>query len=158
HLESDPYHVPKSRQYYGHFQDAYFREGRGNCQPTVSALLRRIAVLESALFGRSSSHASAGLSLRDAAARRIQAQFRIFLLRRSRTLRHLKDLASVKSSLGVLRSSVSENPQFDFQVVLRRASNLQLRLDAIEGVDPMIRNGKTALSRDLDKFLDFLDA
>ncbi|KAL8038557.1 hypothetical protein ABFX02_11G115600 [Erythranthe guttata] len=35
--------------------------------------------------------------------------------------------------------------------------DLLLKLDTIKGGDPMIRNGKTSVSRDLNKFFDFID-
>ncbi|KAG8384639.1 hypothetical protein BUALT_Bualt04G0138800 [Buddleja alternifolia] len=128
-----------------------FQEERPN-HPTVSSLLRRIAALESALGRRSSS-----TSLRDAAARTIQTYFRAFLLRRSRTLRQLKDLAFIKSKLSALKSSVSEQTHFDYDVVYRRAMDLLRRLDSIQGGDPMIRDGKSSIRRELNNFFDFID-
>ncbi|CAH9092553.1 unnamed protein product [Cuscuta epithymum] len=119
-------------------------------QPVVSSLLRRIATLESSLRRRSvSSH-----SLRDAAARTIQAQFRAFLVRRSRTLRQLKQLASIKSAFNVLKSSASDsNPQ----AVILKANRLLLKLDSIQGSDPMIRDGKKSISRELVKLIELID-
>ncbi|KAI3462896.1 hypothetical protein Pfo_019559 [Paulownia fortunei] len=148
-------HLPNLPQYHERFQEHYFEEGR-QTYPTVSSLLRRIAALESALRRRS-SHSSSSQSLRDAAARTIQTHFRAFLLRRSITLRQLKYLASIKSTLGFLKSSVSEKTHFDYDVMYHKAVNLLLKLDTIQGGDPMIRNGKSSLSRELNKFLDFID-
>ncbi|KAK6152613.1 hypothetical protein DH2020_012252 [Rehmannia glutinosa] len=152
HLYSDTSQIPNSHRYHDHFQEHYFDDTR-RTHPTVSSLLRRIAALESALHRRRSS----SQSLRDAAARTIQTQFRAFLLRRSITLRHLKDLASIKSTLGFLKSSVSEKTHFDYDVVCHEAMNLLLKLDTIQDGDPMVRNGKSCLSRELNKFLDFID-
>lgn len=78
-------------------------------------------------------------------------------MRRSITLRHLKDLASIKSNLGFLKSSISGKTHFDYDVVYHKAVNLLLKLDAIPGGDPMIRNGKTSLNRELYRFLDFIE-
>lgn len=78
-------------------------------------------------------------------------------MRRSITLRHLKDLASIKSSLGFLKSSISGKTHFDYDAVYRKAANLLLRLDAIQGGDPMIRNGKSSLNREVYSFLDFIE-
>ncbi|KAL8546041.1 hypothetical protein ACS0TY_005955 [Phlomoides rotata] len=148
-------HLPNLPQYTDPFQEHYLRERR-QPHPTVSSLLRRIATLESAL-SRRASHPPPSRSLRDAAARTIQSHFRAFLLHRSITLRQLKDLASIKSTLGVLKSSVSVRTRIDHEAIYHKATNLLLKLDAIQGGDPMIRNGKTSLSRELNRFLDFLE-
>ncbi|VFQ68545.1 unnamed protein product [Cuscuta campestris] len=119
-------------------------------QPVVSSLLRRIASLESSLRRRSlNSH-----SLRDTAARTIQTQFRAFLVRRSKTLRHLKELASIKSALNILKSSASS---CDPQALSHKANRLLLRLDSIQGSDPMIQDGKKSISRELVKFMELID-
>ncbi|KAK4409843.1 BAG family molecular chaperone regulator 8, chloroplastic [Sesamum angolense] len=161
HLHHPPYqpnlysgisHLPNLNQYHDHFQEHYFQEGR-QTQPTVSSLLRRIAALESSLRRRS-SQTSSSQSLRDVAARTIQTHFRAFLVRRSRALRQLKELASIKSILGILKSSVSERTHFDFDAIYRKAMNLLLKLDTIQGGDPMIRDGKSSISRELNRFLD----
>ncbi|GLT54842.1 hypothetical protein SLA2020_280060 [Shorea laevis] len=78
----------------------------------LSSLIRRIDALESSLHHFSvssspSSHYCPPYSLRDFAARVIQTHFRAFLVRRSRTLRQLKDLALVKSTFNSLKSSLS---------------------------------------------------
>ncbi|KAL2252392.1 UNVERIFIED_CONTAM: BAG family molecular chaperone regulator 8, chloroplastic [Sesamum indicum] len=161
HLHHPPYqpnlysgisHLPNLNQYHDHFQEQYFQEGR-QTHPRVSSLLHRIAALESSLRRRS-SQTSSSQSLRDAAARTIQTHFRAFLVRRSRTLRQLKELASIKSTLGILKSSVSERTQFDYDAIYRKAMNLLLKLDTIQGGDPMIRDGKSSITRELNRFLD----
>lgn len=91
------------------------------------------------------------------AARVIQTHFRAFLVRRSRTLRQLKELALIKSSFNSLKSSVSKKPHYDFHVVSRKAMDLLLKLDSLQGGDPMIRDGKRSISKDLIKFLEFVD-
>ncbi|KAH6761860.1 hypothetical protein C2S52_019293 [Perilla frutescens var. hirtella] len=149
-LYSPPSHPPNLPQFPQYFQQSYIQE---KSQALESSLLLRIAALESALRRRSSP----SQTLRDAAARSIQTHFRAFLVRRSITLRHLKDLASIKSSLGFLKSSVSGKTHFDYDVVYHKAANLLLKLDAIQGGDPMIRNGKISLNRELNKFLDFIE-
>ncbi|KAL0332131.1 UNVERIFIED_CONTAM: BAG family molecular chaperone regulator 8, chloroplastic [Sesamum calycinum] len=145
-------HLPSSQHYYPHFRESSFQEER-QTHPTIVSLLRRISVLEAALH----SHSSSSQSLRDASARTIQSHFRAFLLRRSRTLRQLKDLASIKSALCSLKSSVSERTHFDYDVIYHKALNLLLKLNAIQGGDPMIRDGKSSVRRELNKFLDFID-
>ncbi|KAL2528632.1 BAG family molecular chaperone regulator 8 [Forsythia ovata] len=99
-------------------------------QPTVSSLVRRIAALESSIHRHSSS--SSSQSLRHAAARTIQTHFRAFLVRRSRTLRQLKNLASIKSTLNILKSCVSENTGFDYEAISQKATCLLLKLDCIQ--------------------------
>ncbi|KAL0350819.1 UNVERIFIED_CONTAM: BAG family molecular chaperone regulator 8, chloroplastic [Sesamum radiatum] len=145
-------HLPTSQHYYPHFRESSFQEER-QTHPTIVSLLRRISVLEAALH----SHSSSSQSLRDASARTIQSHFRAFLLRRSRTLRQLRDLASIKSALCSLKSSVSERTHFDYDVIYHKALNLLLKLNAIQGGDPMIRDGKSSVRRELNKFLDFID-
>ncbi|PSR87711.1 BAG family molecular chaperone regulator 8 like [Actinidia chinensis var. chinensis] len=131
-------------------------------QPTVSSLLRRIAALESSLLLRQrhfhySADSTSSFSLRASAARTIQTHFRAFLVRRSRTLRQLKELASIKSTLNALKASISDNTHIDSQALSRRAMDLLLKLDSIQGGDPMIRDGKRSISRDLIRFLEFID-
>lgn len=64
----------------------------------------------------------------------------------------------IKSSFLSLKSSVSGKPIFPFKVVSRKATDLLLQLDSIQGrVDPMIRNSKRSLSRDLVRFLQYVD-
>ncbi|KAE8021773.1 hypothetical protein FH972_007637 [Carpinus fangiana] len=128
----------------------------------LSSLIRRIDALESSLhhFSVSSSPSSyycPPYSLRDCAARVIQTHFRAFLVRRSRTLRQLKDLALVKSTFNSLKSSLSSGIHFDFDALSHKVMDLLLRLDSIQGGDPIIRDGKRSLSRDLVRFLDFID-
>ncbi|MED6182248.1 hypothetical protein PIB30_026903 [Stylosanthes scabra] len=114
---------------------------------SISSLLQRIESLESSLTHH--SLASSSLSLRHAAARVVQTHFRSYLVRRSRTLRDLKHLALIKSSLTSLQSSLSHNTHFDFVALSHKAVNLLLQLDSIQGCDPMIVDGKRSLSRDL---------
>nr|KJB32965.1 hypothetical protein B456_006G0116001 [Gossypium raimondii] len=126
----------------------------------ISSLVSRINALESSLhsFSKASSCSSyPSFSLKDAAARVIQTHFRAFLVHRSRTLRQLKDLAFIKSSLNTLKLSVSNNIHFDPQVVSQKAMDLLLKLDSFQGGDPMIRDGKRSVSKDLIQFLEYVD-
>ncbi|KAL2552258.1 BAG family molecular chaperone regulator 8 [Forsythia ovata] len=149
-----PPHLPNPPQNYPH---SYFQEAQQiqtHTTVSVSSLLRRVSALESALRRRSSSSSQ---SLREAAASTIQSHFRVFLARRSRTLRQLRDLASIKSRLSILKSSVSENTHFDYEALSHKATALLLKLDSIKGGDPMIRDGKSSVSRELINFLEFVD-
>ncbi|OMP11667.1 hypothetical protein COLO4_03731 [Corchorus olitorius] len=126
----------------------------------ISSLLSRISALESSLqhFSDTSNFPSyASCSLRDVAARVIQTHFRAFLVHRSRTLRELKDLAFIKSSLNSLKLSISNKTHFDYDAVSRKAMDLLLKLDSFQGGDPMIRDGKRSVSRDLVQFLEYVD-
>ncbi|TYH52216.1 hypothetical protein ES332_D09G012000v1 [Gossypium tomentosum] len=126
----------------------------------ISSLVSRINALESSLhsFSKASSCSSyPSFSLKDAAARVIQTHFRAFLVHRSRTLRQLKDLAFIKSSLNTLKLSVSNNIHFDPQVVSQKAMDLLLKLDSFQGGDSMIRDGKRSVSKDLIQFLEYVD-
>ncbi|KAI3963925.1 hypothetical protein MKX01_028369 [Papaver californicum] len=129
----------------------------------------RIDALESSLHHLStssssspSSHSHHNLpSLRDLAARIIQIHFRAFLVRRSRTLRYLKNLGFIKSSFNSLKSSLStnnNNSQLNHSVLSQKAMDLLLKLDSVQGGDPMIRDGKRSISRDLVRFLEFIDS
>ncbi|PIA62998.1 hypothetical protein AQUCO_00200784v1 [Aquilegia coerulea] len=137
-------------------------------QALFTSLLRRVVALESSFNHFSSSPSSPSstpssssspprLSLKDIAARTIQTHFRAYLVRRSRTLRHLKHLAIIKSNLNSLKSSVSENTHFNSQAISQKAIDLLHKLDFIQGADPMIRDGKRSISRDLVRFLEFVD-
>ncbi|CAD6333257.1 unnamed protein product [Miscanthus lutarioriparius] len=94
----------------------------------------------------------------DRAARTIQAHFRRFLARRSRTLRQLKELAVLRSKAAAIRGSLSgRRGGADPAAVSEAAMGLLLQLDAIQGEDPMIREGKRAVSRELTRILEFVD-
>ncbi|KAL3813446.1 hypothetical protein ACJIZ3_014714 [Penstemon smallii] len=151
HYPPPQLHPPYINQHHP-LEKCHFQEERQN-NPTISSLLRRISALESTLLRRSSS----SHSIRDAAARTIQTHFRAFLLRRSRTLRQLKELASIKSRLGILKSEVSENTHFSYYVIYHKALTLLLKLDTIQGGDPMIRDGKKSIIKELNNFLDLID-
>lgn len=49
--------------------------------------------------------------------------------------------------------SVSESARVDLRAVSRKATDLFLKIDSIQGVDSMIRDGKRSVSNDLDRFL-----
>ncbi|OIT33022.1 PREDICTED: BAG family molecular chaperone regulator 8, chloroplastic [Nicotiana attenuata] len=126
-------------------------------QRTITSLLRRIAALESSLRRSSSRSPRSRQSLRDAAARTIQTHFRAFLARRSRTLRQLKQLASIKTTFNNLKSSVSRKPHFDTQAVSHRAMDLLVKLDSIQGDDQLIRDGKRSINNELTRFMKVIN-
>ncbi|XP_068336251.1 BAG family molecular chaperone regulator 8, chloroplastic [Pyrus communis] len=148
-----------------HTHNAHHPKHRSRQQPPqdqlISSLLSRIEALESSLHHYSSashcSHSSYSRSLRDSAARVIQTHFRAFLVRRSRTLRQLKDLAFIKSAFTSLKSSISSETHLDFHAISQKSINLLLKLDTIQGGDPIVRDGKRSISRDLVRFLEFID-
>ncbi|KAF3444838.1 hypothetical protein FNV43_RR14531 [Rhamnella rubrinervis] len=125
----------------------------------ISSLLCRIEALEASLrqFSSYRSRSSYSHSLRDSAARVIQTHFRAFLVRRSRTLGQLKDLALIKSAFNSLKSLLSNDTHFDFRALSRNAMDLLLKLDSIQGSDRMVRDGKKSISRDLVRFLELMD-
>ncbi|KAM2993714.1 hypothetical protein FF2_045777 [Malus domestica] len=101
----------------------------------IFSLLSRIEALEAFLHHYSSSHHSHSpysRSLRDSAARVIQTHFRAFLVRRSQTLRQLKDLAFIKSAFTFLKSSISSETHLDFHAISQKSINLLLKLDSIQ--------------------------
>ncbi|EOA25840.1 hypothetical protein CARUB_v10019213mg [Capsella rubella] len=130
-------------------------------QVVLSCLLRKIDDLESSLSKFSSfcdQRRDRHSKLKDSAARVIQTHFRSYLVHRSISFRQLKELAMVKSSFLSLKSSVSGKPIFPFKAVSRKATDLLLQLDSIQGrIDPMIRSSKTSLTRELVRFLQYVD-
>ncbi|CAL9758141.1 unnamed protein product [Musa acuminata subsp. burmannicoides] len=180
HQLGDDHLPPAPPHYHRHEQQQQQQFYQHQAQPLIESLLRRIAALESSFphlsspisspsplpcHGRQrqerpltpSPPSSFALSLRDLAARRIQASFRRFLLRRSQTLRHLKDLAAMKSSVAACRSALSDETHVDPRYLTEKAMDLLLRLDAIQSGDPMVREGKRSISRELVRMLDFID-
>ncbi|XP_068657066.1 BAG family molecular chaperone regulator 8, chloroplastic-like [Aristolochia californica] len=130
----------------------------------LQSLVHRVTALEASLRQLSSSPpphfssaASPSCSLRDVAARVIQTHFRAFLARRSKTLRHLKQLASIKSCLAALKSSLSDKTHFKPDVLLRKATGFLSELETIQGGDSMIREGKKSIEAELVHFLEFVD-
>ncbi|KAL5231414.1 hypothetical protein ABZP36_030190 [Zizania latifolia] len=100
----------------------------------------------------------AASSARERAARTIQAHFRRFLARRSRTLRQLKELAVLRSKAAALRGSLSgRRGAGDPAAISEATMDLLFHLDAIQGGDPMIREGKRTVSRELTRILEFVD-
>ncbi|KAJ0098654.1 hypothetical protein Patl1_21808 [Pistacia atlantica] len=166
-------HNQTHKNHHFHHQNQSFQHQNCNFQHqeeypqaklVLSSLISRIDALETSLQNFSLSSAtynqyssSSSCSLRDVAARVIQTHFRAFLVRRSRTLRQLKELALIKSSFNSLKLSVSKKTHLDFHLVSRKAMDLLLKLDSIQGDDPMIRDGKRSISMDLVKFLEFVD-
>ncbi|XP_039067042.1 BAG family molecular chaperone regulator 8, chloroplastic-like [Hibiscus syriacus] len=155
HLNQTHVHKPSQDQNFAtknhHKQDPNF---------LVYSLVSRIDALESSLhsFSTASKRSSRpSFTLRDTAARVIQAHFRAFLVHRSRTLRQLKDLAFIKSSLNSLKLSVSKESHLDPRVISQKAMDLLLELDSFQGGDPMIRDGKRSVSRYLIQFLEYID-
>ncbi|XP_030468172.2 BAG family molecular chaperone regulator 8, chloroplastic [Syzygium oleosum] len=132
----------------------------------ISSLLDRIEALESSLRSFSVSPPPPPAScrrrrfcpLRDAAARVIQGHFRALLVRRSRALRDLERLASIKSAAAALRSSVYASSQLDLDRVSRKVTALLLQLDSIQGNSPVIRDSKRKISRDLGCLLEYIDS
>ncbi|KAF8077297.1 hypothetical protein N665_1048s0003 [Sinapis alba] len=128
-----------------------------NDQREYDNLLRKINDLDLSL-DRFSARRESYSSLKDSAARGIQTHFLSYLVRRSASLRQLKELTRIESSFVSLRSSVSGQTHFPFEAVSREATRLLLRLDYIKGgADSMIRDGKRTLCRDLVRFLHYVD-
>ncbi|KAK3413409.1 hypothetical protein EUGRSUZ_I01977 [Eucalyptus grandis] len=165
----DPF--PRTHQETSFGQPHHHRHPRrqfGQDPHSVSSLLDRIDALESSL--RSFSVASPPpppascrgcrrrFSLRDAAASVIQGHFRAFLVRRSRALRDLERLASIKSASLALRSSVYASSHLDLDRVSRKVTALLLQLDSVQGNSPVIRDSKRKISRDLGCLSEYIDS
>ncbi|VVB17692.1 unnamed protein product [Arabis nemorensis] len=95
----------------------------------------------------------------------IQRAFRAYVIRRSKTLRALRDLAIAKTKLKELRASfhnfsyrrlidrdAEERQKFSEKIIV-----LLLTVDAIEGVDVMVRGAKRSMVDELEAMLDVVD-
>lgn len=104
------------------------------------------------------------LSPQDAAAM-IQMAFRGYLIRRSKALRALRELAVAKTKLKELRAlfhnfsyrsrvarDAEERQKFSERIIV-----LLLTVDAIEGVDLMVRAAKRSMVDELEAMLDVVD-
>ncbi|KAJ8506737.1 hypothetical protein OPV22_007623 [Ensete ventricosum] len=63
----------------------------------------------------------------------------------------------MKSHVAALRSALSDKAHADPGALSERAMDLLLRLDAVQSSDPMIREGKRSISRELARILEFID-
>ncbi|XP_072988678.1 BAG family molecular chaperone regulator 8, chloroplastic [Typha latifolia] len=135
-------------------------------QLLLNSLIRRVAALESNLLHLASPSPNPPSyspppppppSLRDLAARTIQTWFRRFLVRRSQTLRHLKALAAIKSHVAVVKSSLSGKTHLDPKAISEKAMDLLIQVDSIQSGEPMIREGKRSISRELVRIMEFVD-
>ncbi|XP_071722148.1 BAG family molecular chaperone regulator 7 [Rutidosis leptorrhynchoides] len=99
------------------------------------------------------------------AALMIQVTFRAYLIRRSKALRALRELAIAKAKLKELRAlfnnfsyrrhisrDAEERQKFSEKVIV-----LLLTVDAIEGVDLMVRSAKKSMVNELEAMLDVVD-
>lgn len=104
------------------------------------------------------------LSPQDAAAM-IQATFRAYLIRRSQSLRALRELAIAKAKLKELRAlfnnfsyrrrvsrDAEERQRFSEKIIV-----LLLTVDAIEAADLMVRAAKRSMVDELEAMLDVID-
>ncbi|KHN32438.1 BAG family molecular chaperone regulator 7 [Glycine soja] len=104
------------------------------------------------------------LSPQDAALL-IQISFRAYLIRRSKALRALRELAIAKSKLKEIRAqfnnfsyrrhvacNAEERQRFSEKIIV-----LLLTVDAIEGADIMVRSAKRSMVDELEAMLDVVD-
>ncbi|KAK7860379.1 BAG family molecular chaperone regulator 7 [Quercus suber] len=104
------------------------------------------------------------LSPQDAALM-IQLNFRAYLIRRSKALRALRDLAVAKTKLKEIRAlfnnfsyrsrvaqDAGERQRFSEKIIV-----LLLTVDSIEGVDVMVRAAKRSMVDELEAMLDVVD-
>ncbi|XP_050230200.1 BAG family molecular chaperone regulator 8, chloroplastic [Mercurialis annua] len=163
-----PHSNTKPNAHKNHHQISHFQSPRINFQylfeeqdypDILSSLLQRISTLEASLhhFSASNKRFQGSFSLREAAAKVIQTHFRAFLVRRSRTLSQLQELAFIKSTFNALKSSALNKTHFNYALVSHKVTDLLLKLDSVQSRDPMIRDGKRSISRVIVRFLDFID-
>lgn len=104
------------------------------------------------------------LSPQDAALL-IQITFRAYIIRRSKALRALRELAVAKSKLKELRAQFNNfsyrrrlaSDPVECQRFSERVIVLLLTVDAIEGVDQMVRSAKKSMVDELEAMLDVVD-
>uniref|UniRef100_A0A7N0RF50 BAG family molecular chaperone regulator 8, chloroplastic n=1 Tax=Kalanchoe fedtschenkoi TaxID=63787 RepID=A0A7N0RF50_KALFE len=150
----DPLSVRRKDRSFGLKQAPHVRDSAA--EALLASLVIRIDAVEAALRRREACVYGSS-SVREAAARVIQIHFRGFLVRRSRSLRYLKDLAFIKARFNVLKSSIVDRARVDPVAASRRTVELLYKVDSIQDRDPMIVNGKRSLTRDLVGFLDYID-
>lgn len=101
----------------------------------------------------------------DTAALIIQSRFRAYLARRSQTLRHLRDLATVKSEFKQLNflfanagyRRIVRRDQDERRRFCEKAVAMLLKLDSIQGTDGMIKEARRSLSKKVVGLLDSVD-
>ncbi|KMS98865.1 hypothetical protein BVRB_3g067600 [Beta vulgaris subsp. vulgaris] len=125
---------------------------------------RRVVVMRQAFAKRAAKGKKKELSAWDAAAL-IQLNFRAYLIRRSQALRALRELAIAKTKLKELRalfhnfsyrSRISRDAE-ERQKFAEKIIVLLLTVDAIEGVDLMVRAAKRSMVDELEAMLDVVD-
>ncbi|GMH27000.1 hypothetical protein Nepgr_028843 [Nepenthes gracilis] len=151
HTQPPKLKQPKQKQCFSRQDDEQFQT-----HSVLVSLLKRIDNLDSS-FRRVSSSSSCNFSLRDVAARTIQTQYRAHLVRRSRDLRNLKELASIKSSLTHLKTSLSRQCHSDLETLSRKAADFLLKIDGIQSGDQTIRDSKRSITQEIVRFLDSID-
>ncbi|XP_004514522.1 BAG family molecular chaperone regulator 7 [Cicer arietinum] len=95
----------------------------------------------------------------------IQSTFRAYLIRRSKALRALRELAIAKSKLKEIRALFNNfsyrrriaNDAVEHQRFSEKIIVLLLTVDAIEGVDLMVRSAKKSMVDELEAMLDVVD-
>lgn len=99
------------------------------------------------------------------AAYLIQTTFRAYLIRRSKALRALRELAIAKSKLKEIRAQFNNfsfrrriaSDGVEHQRFSEKITVLLLTVDAIEGVDLMVRSAKKSMVDELEAMLDVVD-
>ncbi|KAJ8752798.1 hypothetical protein K2173_008533 [Erythroxylum novogranatense] len=128
------------------------------------ALVLRQAFGRRLRVARASKGKQKELSVQDAALL-IQMSFRAYLIRRSKALRALRELAIAKSKLKEIRASFNnfsyrrqvardaeERQRFSEKIIV-----LLLTVDAIEGADILVRAAKRSMVDELEAMLDVID-
>lgn len=145
---------------------------KGSCEARIVEIEEhddhRAVVLRQAFAKRALAAKDKGkkkeISPEDAAVM-IQVTFRGYLIRRSKALRALRELAVAKSKLKELRSlfhnfsyrsrvarDAEERQKFSERIIV-----LLLTVDAIEGVDLMVRAAKRSMVDELEAMLEVVD-
>lgn len=102
----------------------------------------------------------------DAAATSIQALYRGFSVRRTQPLQHLRIICEVRSELKRQLGTLAVPAQFDMLCKDRQerlkwsegAMALLLRLDAIQGAHPVVRDHRRSVTREVIVFQEIIDS
>ncbi|XXG46765.1 hypothetical protein AAC387_Pa02g1526 [Persea americana] len=173
-LQSPPPNFQSKYQHLHHQQTQTQTQSQSQTQTLLllQSLLSRVSALESSLHHLSSPPSQTPPpppppsqtspppplpSLRNLAARTIQTHFRAFLVRRSQTLRNLKDLATIRSNFVSLKSSLLDEAHHTPDAVSQEASDLLIKLDSIQSRDSLINEGKRAIRAELSQFLESVE-
>lgn len=102
-----------------------------------------------------------------AAATKIQAAYRGYIVRRTQPLKHLRTIRNVRTELNRLETQLARDPQL-FEILRRDPAErlkwseggmaLLLQLDSMQGVHPVVRENRKSLTREVISYQEYIDS